>query len=195
MFRRGFKAWAEEISAKVRKSLGIDNYAPVDPAAVAESLNVPVVSPNDLSDLALECAERLTTDHREEWSAITVTDGRRALIVVNSAHAITRRNSSLAHELAHIILGHEPSLMFMTPGSGAVLRSHNKDQEEEAAWLSGAILLPRAALLSIRRRRLSGEQACELYVVSPAMLQYRLNATGVDLQLRRTRGFAARRAR
>lgn len=195
MFRRGFKTWAEETAAKLRGSLGLPGDAPIDPMQVAEHLNVPVVNPRELKDLPSECALRLTNEHRDEWSAITVTHGHSPLIVINSAHAITRRNSSLAHELAHIILGHEPSLMFMAPESGAVLRTHNKDQEDEAAWLAGAILLPRAALLTIRRRKLSAGQASEMYGVSPAMLQYRLNATGVDLQLRRARGITASRGR
>lgn len=195
MFRRGFKAWAEEISANVRKSVGVANDAPVDPASVAESLNVPVVLPSELADLSRECAGRLTTDHRGEWSAITVSDGRKSLIVVNSAHAVTRRNSSLAHELAHIILGHQPSIMFIAPGTGTALRTHNKDQEDEAAWLSGAVLLPRAALLRIRRQRLTSEQACDLYQVSPAMLQYRFQATGVNLQIGRARRRSSRSGR
>jgi hypothetical protein len=187
MFRRGFKAWSEETSTNIRKELGLPAHAPIDPLKAATHLNVPVLTPAQLEGLAPACARRLTLDHRDEWSAITVTGGGSALVIVNPAHAATRRNSSLAHELAHIILGHEPSQLFMAPASGAVLRTHNRDQEDEAGWLAGAMLLPRAALLHVRRQRFTNEQACEHYHVSPAMFQYRLNATGVDLQRKRAR--------
>lgn len=125
--------------------------------------------------------------HEENWSAITVSDGDSHLIVANSSHSVTRVNSSIAHELAHIILGHEPSMMFMSPAAGIVLRTHNDEQEEEANWLAGSLLLPRDALINIRRSRLPDEDACREYGVSQAMLRFRFNVTGVDVQFRRAR--------
>jgi Zn-dependent peptidase ImmA (M78 family) len=76
-------------------------------------------------------------------------------------------------------------MMFASPGSGIALRTHNKEQEDEANWLAGSLLLPRDALFSIRRRRLTDEEACQEYGVSLAMLRFRFNASGVDIQLRR----------
>jgi Zn-dependent peptidase ImmA (M78 family) len=75
--------------------------------------------------------------------------------------------------------------MFMTPKSGLAIRTHNDEQEEQANWLAGALLLPREALLGIRRRGMLDEDACREYGVSAAMLKFRLNVTGVDVQLRR----------
>jgi Zn-dependent peptidase ImmA (M78 family) len=94
--------------------------------------------------------------------------------------------------LAHIILGHEPSLMFMTPKSGLAIRTNNYEREEQANRLAGALLLPRAALLDIRCRGMSNEEACRKYGVSSAMLKFRMNVTGVDGQLRR-RGIRRRK--
>lgn len=185
MFRRGFKTWAEEISLRVRRKLKLPDAAPLDPLQLAELLSVLVLPLNELRDMPEDCRRRLINDHSENWSAITVANGNHHLIVINTAHAATRRNSDLAHELAHVILGHEPSMMFASPGSGIALRTHNKEQEEEANWLAGCLLLPRDALLSIRRRRLTDEEACREYGVSIAMLRFRLNASGVDIQLRR----------
>jgi len=127
----------------------------------------------------------LMGDHSDTWSAITVSDGQKHLIIVNSTHAPSRTNSSLAHELAHVILGHEPSMMFMTPQSGIALRTHNKDQEDEANWLAGCILLPRDALLHIRRSGIGDDQVCSEYGVSLKMFRFRINSTGVDVQVRR----------
>jgi len=187
MFRRGFKTWAEEVALRVRHKLKLAPNAPLDVFQLAELLSVPVLRPDDLGALPEDCKRRLTTAHSDVWSAITVTNGKHYLIVVNTAHAPTRRNSDLAHELAHVILGHEPSMMFASPASGIALRTHNKEQEDEANWLAACLLLPRDALFAIRRRRLIDEEAAREYGVSPAMLRFRLNASGVDIQLRRAR--------
>jgi IrrE N-terminal-like domain len=185
MFRRGFKTWAERTSWRARQKLNLAASAPLDPFRFADLLGVPVVSLNDLSDLPEDVRARLSTEHRDSWSAITVSEGSSHLVVVNSCHAKTRLNSSLAHEIAHIILGHEPSMMFMSPTSSLALRTHNEEQEEEAGWLSGALLLPREALIQIRRMRRSNEEACQEYGVSASMLRFRFNVTGVDFQFKR----------
>jgi Zn-dependent peptidase ImmA (M78 family) len=192
MFRRGFKTWAERTSLRVRQKLKLSPSSPLDPFPLAELLGVSIVASRDLSDLPADVRRRLENDHRDCWSAITVTDGRGHLIVTNPSHAQTRLNSSLAHELAHIILGHEPSMMFMSPKSGTALRTHNEEQEEEANWLAGCLLLPREALMFIRRGGMSDEDACSQYGVSLAMLRFRFNVTGVDVQLRHRQGHRSR---
>jgi Zn-dependent peptidase ImmA (M78 family) len=189
MFRRGFKTWSEQTSLRARQKLSLSPISPLDPFRLAELLGIPVLQPKDLSDLPEEVRRRLVNDHRDCWSAITVSDGNCHLIVTNSSHAITRLNSSLAHEIAHIILGHEPSMMFMSPNSGMALRTYNEEQEEEANWLAGCLLLPREALVAIKRMGRSIEDACSEYSVSSAMLRFRFNVTGVETQLRRTRAY------
>jgi Zn-dependent peptidase ImmA (M78 family) len=184
MFRRGFKTWAERTALRARQKLKLLPHSPLEPSRFADLLGVSVVTPTDLPELAEDVRRRLLHDHCDCWSAITVTDGTNHLIVVNPSHARTRLNSSLAHEIAHIILGHEPSMMFMSPNSGMALRTHNEEQEQEANWLAGCLLLPREALMLIRRLRKSEEDACSEYGVSPAMLRFRFNVTGVDAQLR-----------
>jgi Zn-dependent peptidase ImmA (M78 family) len=187
MFRRGFKTSAEETSLNIRRKLQIAAYAPVDPNAIAELMAIPIVKPEQLVELPHDVRSRLLNVHAGAWSAITVSYGSRHLVVINPTHALSRSNSSLAHEIAHLLLGHEPSMMFVTPKSGVALRTHNKEQEDEANWLAGCILLPRDALLHVRRFGLSDNQVCANYGVSPAMLRFRINATGVDVQIRRAR--------
>jgi Zn-dependent peptidase ImmA (M78 family) len=184
MFRRGFKTAAEETALKIRRKLELASTAPVLPEEIAKLLRIPILKPEELPDLPTDVRHRLQLDHSDAWSAITVSDGKSHLIVLNPTHASTRTNSSLAHEIAHILLGHEPSIMFVMPQSEIVLRTHNKEQEDEANWLSGCILVPREALLRARRLKLADDQICADYGVSPAMLRFRVNATGVDAQMR-----------
>ena len=193
MLRRGFKTWSEQTALRARQKLKLSPSSPLDPVRLAELLGLFVLQPNDLSDLGEELRLRLVNVHRDCWSAITVSDGSCHLIVVNSSHAKTRLNSSLAHEIAHIILGHEPSMMFMNSTSRMALRTYNEEQEEEANWLGGCLLLPREALMLIRRTGRSDEDACSDYGVSSAMLRFRFNVTGVDAQLRQGQGRIGKR--
>jgi len=80
----------------------------------------------------------------------------------------------------------QPGMTFVDPNSGLALRSHDKTQEEEASWLAGCLLLPRDALLKIKRTNWTEQQACEMYLVSLQMLGYRMNTSGVNIQHRRS---------
>ena len=87
------------------------------------------------------------------------------------------------HELAHIILGHELASAMLTGAGDFVPSTYNQEQEDEAAWLGGTLLLPRPALLWMRRQRLSDEEAATHFGVSPDLLRWRIRMTGIDYQL------------
>lgn len=116
------------------------------------------------------------------WSAVTLVIGMKTLVILNSSHPAGRQANDLMHELAHRILDHTPQEMDMTADGIMMLKSYDKAQEEEADWLSGSLLLPRDALLSIKRRRLDTASAALEYGVSQKMLNYRLAMSGVNRQ-------------
>ena len=90
------------------------------------------------------------------------------------------------HELAHLLLRHEPSTVFLMDGSDLALRGYNPAAEDEANWLSAALLLPREALVRIKGQRVPTETACLKYGVSEQMFRFRMNVTGVSNQFRRS---------
>ena len=187
MFRRGFKSWCEETAIKVRKNQSLAPTAPLSAFALAKELRVPVIPPSELKHLSAEVALRLTHEHADCWSAITIPGKSSALIVYNPAHSEARQNSDLMHELSHIFLGHKPTMVFIDPKSGLAIREHDPAQEDEAGWLSGCLLLPRVVLLHIKSTRMHVDVACRQYGVSAPMLTYRMNVSGVNLQHSRTR--------
>jgi len=63
-----------------------------------------------------------------------------------------------------------------------MLKSYDKIYEEEADWLSSCLLLPREALVDIKRRGMSDAEAAEDFGVSVRMLSYRMAMTGVNRQ-------------
>jgi Zn-dependent peptidase ImmA (M78 family) len=109
------------------------------------------------------------------------------VVVINTTHSPGRQSSSLAHECSHVILNHKPARALQSEG-GILISSYDLQQEDEADWLSGALLLPRVALLKIAHRGLNSPKDAHEYGVSEDMLRMRLDRTGVSLQMRRRVG-------
>ena len=121
------------------------------------------------------------------WSAVTLEfqELQRKLIILNQMHSLRRQSSDLMHEIAHHLCGHKPAAMQMSKEGVLMLETYSRKDEEEADWLSGCLLLPRPALMYIKRRMSDEEAICEHYMVSRAMLKYRLDVSGVNYQHRR----------
>ena len=88
------------------------------------------------------------------------------------------------HELAHRIRQHTPEEMSISPEGLMLLKAYDKEQEEEADWLAGVLLLPRDALVGIRRRVLPDEEVLPAYGISKRMYTYRVSMTGLNRQFR-----------
>jgi len=90
--------------------------------------------------------------------------------VYNDRHLDGRHRSNLGHEFAHALLHHPPE------GSTGDASRENM-HEQEAAWLSGVLLLTEKQALHIAIARVDTENAMTQYAISREMLRYRLNVT------------------
>jgi Zn-dependent peptidase ImmA (M78 family) len=185
-FRRGFKTEGNEIVAEVRGELGLTHYDPLDPDVLARWLEIPVIGLSDFLTDAPAVSHLLGTEP-DVFSAVTVFAGSQRTIVHNDAHALTRQRSNLSHELAHGLLLHPPTPALDDSGC----RHWNQDIEDEAGWLGGALLVPEAATMAIAKGRWTAEGAAHHFAVSPAMIRFRLNATGALKRIQRARGVRA----
>jgi hypothetical protein len=188
VLRRGFKTWCENASRGYRRDLGLSPIAPIDPRTLAAHLKIAIWAPADIPGLDAKDVRHLTETTRESWSAATLRNGNASLIIINDGHALTRQNNSLAHEIGHIVLSHEPAKMYVTPDGLMMMSEYNPLHEAEANWFAGAILVPRDALLDVIKRGLADRAAADYYGVSAAVYRMRRNLTGVDIQLSRRRG-------
>jgi Zn-dependent peptidase ImmA (M78 family) len=182
--RRGFKTQSERNSLAARRALGIAPHARLDPWAYATHLKVIVLDFNALG-LSATVVQQLTVVDQDSWSAMTLQDGEDFAIVLNPAHAPTRRCSDLMHELAHVELKHVPARVEVSKTGLLLLSDYSDEQEQEADWHAGAFLLPRDGLVRLRGRGKSSDEIAAFYGVSKALCEWRLRMTGVDVQMRR----------
>ncbi|MHA7969608.1 ImmA/IrrE family metallo-endopeptidase [Rhizobium sp. CAU 1783] len=157
---------------------------------MARQSSVTVWSERDVAGLSASDLQQLTVVDGPSWSAFTLRIGNQHLIVFNSSQSPPRQNSVIMHELAHIVLGHELHSASLTDDGHLIPSNYSQDQEDEADWLGGTLLLPRPALLRIRRDGLSDAAAMNKFQASEEMLKWRFRMTGVDYQL----GYGRRKA-
>lgn len=182
--RRGFKAEAERLADRTRTQMGLQPCDRLDIRDLARHLDVEIIRADQLVDRArLEELEQLQP---RAFSAATfhLPDGR-TVAVCNPCNDPSRTNSDIAHELAHILLDHD--VRDIQQLAGHTFFTCNPEQEEEANWLAGCLLLPRPLLLREARDGTDPDTIATKYQVSLPMARFRLNTSGVLLQARRTR--------
>lgn len=180
--RRGFKSEAERLAERTRSQFGLAPVATLDVKALARHLDVQVISADLLVDRSL--LEELEALQPYAFSAATfhLPDGRK-VIVHNPCHDSARINSDIAHELSHILLEH--NVREVQQLGGHTFFTCDPDQEEEATWLGGCLLLPRPLLLREAFLHSDAEAIADRYHVTLQMAKFRLNTSGVLLQARR----------
>jgi hypothetical protein len=177
--RQGFKAEAERIALELRTELGLGPADRLDPRALADHLGIPVVPLRELSgDGAASQSTARLLDPEAGFSALTVCAGSRRLIVYNQRHPPGRRASSLAHELAHVILDHPAGPVL----DQARARLWDETLEAEADWQAGALLVPREGAVAWLRRERGPAGGERHFGVSRALFLWRLHQTGAARQ-------------
>jgi len=185
MLERGFKTWCENVSLQIRRGLGLAQTNPLPAEALAKQLGVLLWKPIDIRGLSPGARAVLLRKERNSWSAVTVSFAGVDAVIYNSSHSQARQSSDIMHELSHILIGHEPGKIFLSQNGQIMLRTYDQTQEEEASCLANTLLLPREALLLIKRSGMDDNEACETYGVSRKLLTFRMNISGVNRQVRR----------
>lgn len=177
--RRGFKAEAERLAKEIWGGMGLEPGDSLDALSLAKHVGCDVRSAAQLVDITkLEELRRIQDD---AFFACTfkLPDGRHA-IVYNPLMKETRINSDVAHEVAHIVLKHRLSRLQRI--GKVAFHSCDSQQEEEASWLSGCLLLPRFAIAHDLRKRFSHSTIADRRRLSREMVEYRIRVTGVARQ-------------
>jgi len=166
-------------------ALGLGASDALPAVRMAAHIGIRVLDVCEVPGLSAVSLRQLTETDSESWSAMLVHLEGQHVGVMNSAHSAARQSSSLMHECAHVILNHEPEEAGHVADGLLMVSGYRPQQEAEADWLAGALLLPRAALLAIVHRATHQHEAARAYGVSEDMLRMRLHRTGVNRQMRR----------
>jgi len=168
--------------------MALDEHAPIDVFELADHIGVTTITPGDIVGMLDEDLKQLLVEDPSGWSAITLVFSSHPIIIYNPEHSAGRTASNMAHELAHILLGHEGSRLVASIDVDLVMRGFDAKQEDEANWLGWTILVPRVALVRARSNGMTPSRIAREFGVSLKLVEFRLARTGVDRQLhRRTR--------
>jgi len=130
---------------------------PLDAIELAAHAGAEVRCAEELTSLAkLEELERLQPG---AFSACTFTIGDRHIVVYSPLASAGRTQSDVAHEIAHVLLGHE--IKTIKKIGELTFFTCDPDEEQEANWLAGCLLLPRPALLKAARAGMDSQAIAE----------------------------------
>lgn len=176
--RRGFKAEAERLATQARADAGIGPRDVLDVSRLANHLGASVRSADELTSLSK--LEKLEQIQPGAFSAATFDLGDRIVIVTNPLAEEERRRSDVSHEVGHLLLNHQVkeverlgTMSFFTC---------DPEEEQEATWLAGCLLLPRDLLLRAVRSGMDASAIAAANTVSTQMANFRIRTTGVQRQ-------------
>lgn len=155
--------------------MGLKLTDPLDAVALGKHLGASVRSADELTSLAN--LEELDALQKGAFSACTFDLGERTVIVYSPLSSLGRRQSDISHESAHLLLEH--SVKEIETFGGLSFFTCDPDEEQEANWLAGCLLLPRELLVRATRNGLDSDDIAERYNVSSQMASFRIRTTGV----------------
>lgn len=182
-FKHGFKAEAERYAGEFRKELGLRSDAYLCPRRLAAHLEIPIHGIKGSPVLSADIKEYWLHHPKDPFSGLIISDGSYKEIHHNDFHHPRRQNSDIAHEIAHIIMGHDLSVPIKENGE----RAYDRAVEEEAKWLGSTLLLPKKSLVMTVLNSYTREMIEDEYQVSWDMYQYRLKVTDAVRAAKNTR--------
>ncbi|MBD2215292.1 ImmA/IrrE family metallo-endopeptidase [Nostoc linckia FACHB-104] len=165
----------EAIATEQRSLVGVRAFEALPAETLATKLGATLLTPDQVPRAEAQQITLLLAS--DEWSAAIISYSP-LCIVCNPRHATTRRESNLMHEIAHLLLKHQP-VGFDTV-TGQPKRQQNN--EDEATFLGGCLQIPKRGLLWATQRKMLLPQIAAHFGASEAMVQFRSNVTGVPIQ-------------
>lgn len=182
-FKRGFKKFAENKSIELRKAVGVKPSQPLSGISLATYLNVKVLYPPDIPEIDSYSLKCLLRGSDSEWSGVALQLSSQTIVIINNSHSSARQESTIMHELAHIVCGHSMG-EFKVLSEGIFLRSFNREHESEAEWLGGCLQLPAVALYFCYKNGLSDQEIAQKFNSSIEMVRFRMNMSGIKKRVK-----------
>jgi hypothetical protein len=166
-----FRERCEGIATRWRDHFKLHAYDPLPANRLAEKMNALLCRPADL-DASEEAIEHLS--QVQDWSGI-IKSFSPLIILYNPTISSARYESTIMHELSHIILQHPPGQLYLAT-SGIWEREFDSKIEAEAAYLGSCLQIPRRALYWSQQRKMDIDQIATHFGASIEMVRWRMNA-------------------
>lgn len=167
----------ERVGLKIREFAGVSIEEPLDPFELARFFKIRVIEPSDIRRLPRNVLAELTRRSRSKWSAVTIgLSDHWQLCILNPTHNHERTRATLMEEIAHVLLGHEPTRIVTAPG-GVGFREYNRINEQAAYGVGAAALVPYAPLFVGLMDGQTPEKIAKRCEVSPELVIYRIKIT------------------
>lgn len=170
-----FRNRCEVISVKSRIRLGLQAFDRLPANELAESYGVLVRRPDQL-DAPQEVRDYFL--HCEDWWGFLFPTYP-SVIVYHPGQSATRYESTVMHELAHLLLEHPLERVYLAPDDGDG-RSFNPRIEAEAAYLGSCLQIPRRGLYWAVQKGMNNEEIARYFKASRALVRWRQNAVNAS---------------
>ena len=179
--RHGFKAAAKRKAIAMRRAHGLSDVDEFDCHKIANAEGIVVYKLTSYG--SSPHVDHLLEVDQQAFSALTLRYEDVVAIVVHDGHSAERQRSSLAHELAHVLLGHEDT----PPLNPSGCRELHADIEAEADYLGAVLLVTDDAVMHYARQDVPLEVAASRLGVSVPMMRWRYNDSGARRRIQRER--------
>ncbi|MEO3862104.1 ImmA/IrrE family metallo-endopeptidase [Acrocarpospora sp. B8E8] len=192
---RWTQALMREAAQEERAELRLRPTDPFDPYALADAHGIDVYTLSELRGfgIGIRAFSHFTVDDSSAWSAALVPFGTARVIIENESHALVRRRSNIAHELGHHLLEHPfDDVIFGEDHK----RQFNEQQEKEAKFMAGELLIPLAAAARMAFDGWDNARVAATFGVSTQFAQMQMKGQRVRAQRAASKyGFRAPAAR
>lgn len=142
-----------------------------------------------------EYMQSLRGDHWSGGFVPTILPDGTYLCMLNPDQSRRRQRITLMEEIAHLFLGHSPTVLSMSGQSR--YRDFDKKQEQEAYGVGAAVLLPWRLFFPMLNGGDDFDKLSEAFDVTRELVQYRIKVCGAsslytNRQRNRSRGAAVR---
>lgn len=171
---RSFRNRCEVISTDLRRQLGLQVFDRLRADALAKKCEVTICTPDELN--LSEEAVQYCLQHYDWWGfLIPPASPRKPMIVYDSKQSPARYESTIMHELSHLILNHPPERIYFAT-DGTFTRDFDPKKEAEAAYLGSCLQIPRRGLLWAVQMKMNSEEIANHFGASLEMVHWRQNA-------------------
>jgi hypothetical protein len=174
-FVDGEPARLERCALAAKLCFGVPVLATLDPWQAASNVHITVLGEEFFETLSPEERHEIFDHGGKHWSAGTILGGGKAMIFLNPTHEVVRQKVTLAEELAHIVLGHPPSILDAETG----MRTYDTDVESEAYSVGSAMVLPYQVLFNHVKAGATEAVMATRYGVSTRFVLARINRCGL----------------